>query len=47
MDSGYIADVIIWERGIAAVVEFARDGVRAMWTSGEIWSFRHDEHAEF
>jgi hypothetical protein len=46
MDSGYIADVVVWERRIAAVIELARDGVCAMWTGWDIWSFRHDEHSE-
>src|SRR6202166_4456327 len=47
MESWQKADVVIWAWGIAAVEEFTRDGVRAMRTSRDIWSFRHEEHAEF
>ena len=47
MESWQISDMIIWERKIAAVKEFAVHGVRAMGPSRDIWSFRHDEHAEF
>jgi hypothetical protein len=47
MESWQIADVVIWTWGIAAVEEFTRDGVRAMRTSRDIWSFRHNENTKF
>lgn len=41
-----VADVIVWERGIAAVEELAGDRVCAVRSRGEIGSFGHGEHTE-
>jgi hypothetical protein len=47
MDSGYIADVVIWARGIAAVVELARDGVGAMGTHWYWRRLRKSQYSKF
>jgi hypothetical protein len=47
VESRQIADVVIWEREIAAVKEFTRDGVRAMETRRNVWSLRHNEDTKF
>ena len=46
MESWQVADVVIWERGIAAVEEFARNGVCAMGTGWDLWSHRHNENTK-
>jgi hypothetical protein len=46
VESWQIADVVIWERGIAAVEEFARNGVCAMGTGWDLWSHRHNENTK-
>src|ERR1035437_8526696 len=47
LDSGYIADVVIGARRIAAVVELARDRVGAMATRRDVRCLRHIEDGEF
>ena len=47
MDSGYIADVVIWERGIAAVVELARDRIGAMGTHWYWRRLRKSQYSKF